>query len=41
MQLRNEQRLKDEDDGTNKLLMDALIRNACGDDEALDVQMTY
>jgi hypothetical protein len=41
MQLRKEQRLKDEDDRTNELLIDALIRDACGDDEALDVQMTY
>jgi hypothetical protein len=41
MQLRNEQRLEDKDDGTNELLMDALIGNACGDDEALDVRMTY
>jgi hypothetical protein len=37
VQLRKEQRLKDKDDGTNELLMDALIGNACGDDEALDV----
>jgi hypothetical protein len=41
MQLRKEQRLEDEDDGTNELLMDALIGDACGDDEALDVRMTY
>jgi hypothetical protein len=41
MQLRKEQRLEDEDDGTNELLMDALIGDVCGDDEALDVRMTY
>jgi len=41
MQLRKEQRLKDKDDGTNELLMDALIRNTCGDNEALDIRMTY
>jgi hypothetical protein len=41
MQLRKEQRLEDEDNGTNELLMDALIRNACGDDEALDIRITY
>ena len=41
MQLRKEQRLKDEDDGTNELLMDALIRDVYGDNEALDVRMTY
>jgi hypothetical protein len=41
MQLREEQRLKDKDDGTNELLLDALIGNACGDNKALDVRMTY
>ena len=41
MQLRKEQRLEDEDNRTNELLMDALIGDACGDDEALDVRMTY
>jgi hypothetical protein len=41
VQLREEQRLKDEDNGTNELLLDALIGTACGDDKALDVQMTY
>jgi hypothetical protein len=41
MQLKEEQRLKDKDDETNELLLDALIGNACGDDEALDVRMTY
>ena len=41
MQLREEQRLEDKDDGTNELLLDALIGNACGDNEALDVRMTY
>jgi hypothetical protein len=41
MQLKEEQRLKDEDNRTNELLLDALIGNACGDDKALDVQMTY
>ena len=41
MQLRKEQRLEDKDNRTNELLLDALIRNACGDDEALDVRMTY
>jgi hypothetical protein len=41
MQLRNEQRLEDKDDRTNELLIDALIRNAYGDNEALDIRMTY
>ena len=41
VQLREEQRLEDEDDGEKELLLDALIRDACGDDEALDVRMTY
>jgi hypothetical protein len=41
MQLRNEQRLEDKDDRTNELLIDALIRNVYGDNEALDVRMTY
>jgi hypothetical protein len=41
VQLREEQRLEDKDDGTNELLLDALIGTACGDDEALDVRMTY
>jgi hypothetical protein len=41
VQLAKEQRLEDEDDGTNELLMDALIGNAYGDNEALDVRMTY
>jgi hypothetical protein len=41
MQLRKEQRLEDEDDRMNELLMDALIGNTYGDDEALDVRMTY
>jgi hypothetical protein len=41
VQLREEQRLEDEDDRTNELLLDALIRTAYGDDEALDVRMTY
>jgi hypothetical protein len=41
VQLRKEQRLEDEDNRTNELLLDALIGNACGDDEALDVRMTY
>jgi hypothetical protein len=41
VQLREEQRLKDKDDKTNKLLLDALIKTACGNNKALDVQMTY
>jgi hypothetical protein len=41
VQLAKEQRLEDEDDRTNKLLIDALIRNACGDNKALDVRITY
>jgi hypothetical protein len=41
MQLKEEQRLKNKDDKTNELLLDALIRNACEDDKALDVQITY
>ena len=41
MQLREEQRLKDKDNGTNELLLDALIGTACGDNEALDIRMTY
>jgi hypothetical protein len=41
VQLREEQRLKDKDNRTNELLLDALIGTACGDDEALDVRMTY
>jgi hypothetical protein len=41
MQLRKEQRLKDKDNKTNELLLDALIRTACGDNKALDVRMTY
>ena len=41
MQLREEQRLEDKDDRTSELLLDALIGNACGDNEALDVRMTY
>jgi hypothetical protein len=41
VQLAKEQRLEDEDDGTNELLMDALIGNAYGDNEALDVRITY
>jgi hypothetical protein len=41
MQLRKEQRLEDKDDRTNELLIDTLIRDIYGDDEALDVRMTY
>jgi hypothetical protein len=41
MQLREEQRLKDKDDGANELLLDALIKDAYGDNEALDIRMTY
>jgi hypothetical protein len=41
VQLREEQRLEDKDDGTNELLLDALIGTACGDNEALDIRMTY
>jgi hypothetical protein len=41
MQLREEQRLKDQDDRANELLLDALIGDACGYNEALDVRMTY
>ena len=41
VQLREEQRLKDEDDRANELLLDALIRDAYGDNKALDVRMTY
>jgi hypothetical protein len=37
VQLREEQRLEDQDDGANELLLDALIGDACGYDEALDV----
>jgi len=39
--LREEQRLKDEDDGANKLLLDTLIRDAYRDNEALDIRITY
>jgi hypothetical protein len=41
MQLRKEQRLKDKDNRMNELLLDAFIRNACGDNKALDVRITY
>ena len=41
MQLREEQRLKDEDDGANELLLDTLIRDTYRDNKALDVRMTY
>jgi hypothetical protein len=41
MQLREEQRLEDEDNGANELLLDALIRDAYGDNKALDIRMTY
>jgi hypothetical protein len=41
VQLREEQRLEDEDDGTNELLLDTLIGTACRDNEALDIRMTY
>jgi len=41
VQLREEQRLKDQDDRANELLLDALIGDTCGYDEALDVRMTY
>ena len=41
MQLREEQRLEDKDDRINELLLDALIGNACGDNEALDIRITY
>jgi hypothetical protein len=41
MQLREEQRLEDKDNGANELLLDTLIGDACGYNEALDVQMTY
>jgi hypothetical protein len=41
MQLREEQRLKDKDNGTNELLLDAFIRTACEDNKALDIRMTY
>jgi hypothetical protein len=41
IQLREEQRLKDKDNRTNELLLDALIRTACRDNKALNVQMTY
>jgi hypothetical protein len=41
MQLREEQKLKDKNNETNKLLLDTLIRNACGDNKALDIRMTY
>lgn len=33
VQLREEQRLEDEDDGEKELLLDALIGDACGDDK--------
>jgi hypothetical protein len=41
VQLKKEQRLEDEDNKTNKLLLNALIRTAYGDNKALDVRMTY
>ncbi len=41
VQIREEQRLEDEDDGGDELIMDALMGDACGDDEALEVRMTY
>ena len=41
MQLRVEQRLKDQDDRADELIMDALISDACGDNKALEVRMTY
>jgi len=39
--LREEQRLEDEDDGANELLLDTLIRDTYRDNEALDVRITY
>jgi hypothetical protein len=41
VQLREEQRLEDKDNGANELLLDAFIRDACGYNKALDIQMTY
>ena len=41
MQLREEQRLKDEDNRANELLLDTLIRDTYRDNEALDIWMTY
>jgi hypothetical protein len=41
MQLKEEQRLKNKDNRTNKLLLNVLIRTAYGDNKALNVQMTY
>ena len=39
--LRREQRLEDEDDGAEELIMDALMSEAYGDNEALEERMTY
>jgi len=41
MQLKAEQRLEDQDDGADELVMEALIGDAYGDNEALEVRMTY
>jgi hypothetical protein len=41
VQLKEEQRLKNKDNKTNKLLLDALIKTAYRDNKALNVQMTY
>jgi hypothetical protein len=37
VQLRAEQRLEDQDDGADELIIDAFMGDACGDNEALDV----
>ena len=36
-----EQRLEDKDNGAEELLLDALMSEACGDDEALEERMTF
>ena len=41
MQLREEQRLKDEDNRANELLLDTLIRDTYRDNKALDIRITY
>jgi hypothetical protein len=41
VQLRAEQRLEDKDNRAAELIMDALLSDGCGDNKALEVQMTY
>lgn len=41
VQLIKAQRIEGEDDGAEEILLDALIGEACGDDEALEERMTF